>query len=58
VDVVLFLGDQFFMCLTIGGCIIRKELFCEFEVGEVSTCDIIVWVGNLLVECGIFSLPG
>ncbi len=36
----------------------QKELSYEFEVGEATTHDTIVWVENTLVKSGKFSLPG
>ena len=36
----------------------EKELSYEFEVGEATTHDIIVWVEDTLVKSGKFSLPG
>jgi hypothetical protein len=38
--------------------ITQKELSYEFEVGEATTHDTIVWVEHALVGCGKFSLPG
>jgi len=35
----------------------QKELAFEFEVGEATAHDIIVWVENTLVKSGKFSLP-
>jgi len=36
----------------------QKELAFEFEVGEATVHDWIVWVEDTLVKCGKFSLPG
>ena len=36
----------------------QKELSYEFEVGEATTHDIIVWVEDTLVKSGKFSHPG
>ena len=36
----------------------QKELAFEFEVGEATAHDWIVWVEDALVKCGKFSLPG
>jgi len=36
----------------------QKELAYEFEVGEATTHDIIVWVEDTLIKSGEFSLPG
>jgi len=36
----------------------QKELSYEFEVGEATTHDTIVWVENTLVKNGKFRLPG
>jgi len=36
----------------------QKELAFEFEVGEATAYDVIVWVENTLVKSGKFSLPG
>ena len=36
----------------------QKELSFEFEVGEATVHDVIVWVENTLVKSGRFSLPG
>ena len=38
--------------------ITQKELAFEFEVGEATAHDTIVWVEDTLVKCGKFSLPG
>jgi len=36
----------------------QKELAFEFEVGEATVHDWIVWVEDTLIKCGKFSLPG
>lgn len=36
----------------------QKELAFEFEVGEATVHDWIVWTEDTLVKCGKFSLPG
>jgi len=36
----------------------QKELAFEFEVGEATAHDVIVWVENTLIKSGKFSLPG
>jgi hypothetical protein len=36
----------------------QKELAYEFEVGEATAHDLIVWVEDTLVKSGKFSLPG
>lgn len=36
----------------------QKELAYEFEVGEATVHDWIVWTEDTLVKCGKFSLPG
>ena len=36
----------------------QKELAFEFEVGEATVHDTIVWVEDTLVKSGKFSLPG
>ena len=36
----------------------QKELAYEFEVGEATTHDVIVWVEDTLIKSGKFSLPG
>jgi len=55
----LSLEDQLFM--TLKYCrqyVTQKELAFEFEVGEATVHDTIVWVENTLVKSGKFSLPG
>lgn len=36
----------------------QKELAFEFEVGEATVHDTIVWVEDVLIKSGNFSLPG
>jgi len=36
----------------------QKELAYEFEVGEATAHDVIVWVEDTLIVSGKFSLPG
>jgi len=36
----------------------QKELAFEFEVGEATVHDTLVWVENTLVKSGKFKLPG
>ena len=36
----------------------QLELAFEFEVGEATVHDTIVWVEDTLIKCGRFSLPG
>ena len=36
----------------------QKELAYEFEIGEATVHDTIVWVENVLIKEGTFSLPG
>jgi hypothetical protein len=51
--------DQLFMSLKYWRqYVTQKELAYEFEVGEATTHDVIVWVENTLVQSGRFSLPG
>lgn len=38
--------------------ITQKELAFEFEVGEATVHDWIVWTEDILVKCGKFRLPG
>lgn len=38
--------------------ITQKELSFEFEVGEATVHDWIVWTEDVLVKCGKFCLPG
>ena len=51
--------DQLFMSLKYWRqYVTQKELAFEFEVGEATAHDVIVWVENTLVKSGKFSLPG
>ena len=51
--------DQLFMALKYWRqYVAQKELAFEFEVGEATAHDTIVWVEDTLVKCGKFSLPG
>ena len=51
--------DQLFMSLKYWRqYVTQKELAFEFEIGEATTHDVIVWVENTLVKSGKFSLPG
>ena len=55
----LSLQDQLFMSLKYWRqYVTQKELSYEFEVGEATTHDTIVWVENTLVKSGKFSLLG
>ena len=36
----------------------KKRLSYEFEIGEATTHDTIVWVENTLIKNGKFRLPG
>ena len=55
----LSIEDRLFMSLKYWRqYVTQKELAYEFEVGEATTHDIIVWVEDTLVKCGEFSLPG
>jgi hypothetical protein len=55
----LSLSDQLFMALKYWRqYVTQKELAYEFEVGEATVHDTIVWVEDTLVKCGKFSLPG
>ena len=55
----LSLEDQLFMTLKYWRqYVTQKELSFEFEVGEATVHDTIVWVENTLVKSGKFSLPG
>jgi len=51
--------DQLFMSLKYWRqYVTQKELAFEFEVGEATTHDVIVWVEDTLIKSGKFSLPG
>ena len=53
------LSDQLFMSLKYWRqYVTQKELAFEFEVGEATTHDTVVWVEDTLVKSGKFSLPG
>ena len=55
----LSIEDQLFMSLKYWRqYVTQKELAFEFEVGEATAHDVIVWVENTLVGSGKFSLPG
>ena len=55
----LSIEDQLFMSLKYWRqYVTQKELSFEFEVGEATVHDVIVWVENTLVKSGRFSLPG
>lgn len=55
----LSLQDQLFMSLKYWRqYVTQKELSYEFEVGEATTHDTIVWVENTLGKSGKFCLPG
>jgi transposase len=55
----LSLEDILFMALTYWRqYVTQKELAFEFEVGEATVHDWIVWVEDTLVKCKRFSLPG
>jgi hypothetical protein len=51
--------DQLFMSLKYWRqYVTQKELAYEFEVGEATVHDVIVWVEDTLVKSGRFNLPG
>lgn len=51
--------DQLFMSLKYWRqYVTQKELAFEFEVGEATAHDVIVWVEDTLIKVGKFSLPG
>ena len=53
------LEDQLFLSLKYWRqYITQKELAFEFEVGEATAHDVIVWVEDTLVKSGKFNLPG
>ena len=55
----LAIGDQLLMTLKyLRQYLTQKELAFEFEVGEATVHDTIVWVENVLVKDGRFKLPG
>ena len=55
----LSIEDQLFMSLKYWRqYVTQKELAFEFEVGEATAHDVIVWVEDTLTRSGKFSLPG
>ena len=55
----LTLEDQLFLSLKYWRqYVTQKELAFEFEVGEATTHDTIVWVEDTLIKSGKFNLPG
>jgi len=53
------LEDQLFLSLKYWRqYVTQKELAYEFDVGEATAHDVIVWVEDTLVKSGKFSLPG
>lgn len=55
----LTIENQLFMSLKyLRQYVTQKELAFEFEVGEATVHDTIVWVENTLVKSGKFKLPG
>ena len=55
----LSIEDQLFMSLKYWRqYVTQKELAFEFEVGEATVHDVIVWVEDTLTRSGRFSLPG
>lgn len=55
----LTIEDKLLLCLKyLRQYVTQKELAFEFEVGEATVHDVIVWVEDTLVKCGEFSLPG
>ena len=55
----LQMPDQLFMSLKYWRqYVTQKELAFEFEVGEATAHDTIVWVEDTLIKSGKFSLPG
>ena len=55
----LSMEDQLFLSLKYWRqYVTQKELAFEFEAGEATVHDVIVWVENTLVKSGKFSLPG
>jgi hypothetical protein len=53
------IADQLFLSLKYWRqYVTQKELAFEFEVGETTAHDVIVWVKNTLVNSGKFSLSG
>jgi len=55
----LTIEDQLFLTLKYARqYVTQKELSFEFEVGEATVHDTIVWVEDTLIASGMFSLPG
>ena len=55
----LTVADQLFLALKYWRQYVTQlELAFEFEVGEATVHDIIVWVEDTLIKSGKFSLPG
>lgn len=55
----LSIEDQLFMSIKYWRqYVTQKELAFEFEIGEATVHDTIVWVEDTLVKNGQFSLPG
>jgi len=55
----LSIADQLFLSLKYWRqYVTQKELAFEFEVGEATAHDVIVWVENTLIKSGKFTLPG
>lgn len=55
----LSLEDQLFLTLKCNRqYLTQKELSYEFDIGEATTHDTIVWVEDVLVKSGKFRLPG
>ena len=55
----LSIEEQLFMSLKYWRqYVTQKELAFEFEIGEATVHDTIVWVENTLVKSGEFKLPG
>ena len=55
----LTVEDQLFMGLKYWRqYVTQKELAFEFEVGEATAHDVIVWVEDTLIKSAKFSLPG
>ena len=55
----LSLQDQLFLSLKYWRqYVTQKELAYEFEIGEATTHDTIIWVENTLIKSEKFRLPG
>jgi len=55
----LSLSDQLFLAVKYWRqYVTQKELAFEFEIGETTAHDIIIWVEDTLIKSGQFSLPG